>query len=173
MRGYSIRRRAALAAVLWLAACAGPPPPPQGPLTFSASGTAIVTGGPAEAAYLFGRGHVTVTRIDDIALVDGNNNPLYRTIEVAGGAHAVYFSFRHSALCATGSVCAMSLLRERKLALMAQAGHIYRVGATYRDGRLWTWITDESDQRRVVSGSLPDGADWAAGVQGFGGGQLF
>ena len=138
-----------------------------------ASGTAIVTGGPGVDAYLFGRSQVTITRIDDTVLVDGDNNPLYRTIEVAGGAHAVYFSYRHSALCVTGSSCAMSLLRERKLALDAKAGHLYRVGATYRRGRFWAWITDESDEGAVVSGNLPGGADWAADVRGFGGGQVF
>ncbi|MCH7799020.1 MAG: hypothetical protein IID28_11345 [Planctomycetes bacterium] len=173
MRGYSICRLTVLAALLWLAACAAPPPPPQGPPTFSASGTAIVTGGPGVDAYLFGRSQVTITRIDDTVLVDGDNNPLYRTIEVAGGAHAVYFSYRHSALCVTGSACAMSLLRERKLALDAKAGHLYRVGATYRRGRFWAWITDESDEGAVVSGNLPGGADWAADVRGFGGGQVF
>ena len=168
MRGYSI---CCLAALLSLAACAAPPP--QGPPTFSASGTAIVTGGPGDDAYFFGRSHVTITRIDDTVLVDGDNNTLYRTIEVAGGAHAVYFSFRHSALCVTGSACAMSLLRERKLALDAKAGHIYRVGATYRSGRFWAWIIDESDEGAVVSGKLPGGADWAADVQGFGSGLEF
>ncbi len=169
MRSYSI---CCLATLLWLTACAAPPPPP-GPATFSASGTAIVGGGPAAEVYLFGRGHVTLTRIDDTTLVDGDNGPLYRTIEVAAGAHAVYFNYRHTALCTSRSACAMSLSRDRKLALVARAGHVYRVGATYRNGRLWFWIADESDDSRVVSGGLPDGDDWAAGAQGLGGGQLF
>ena len=72
MRGYSICRLTVLAALLSLAACAAPLPP-QAPPTFSASGTAIVTGGPDDEAYLFGRGHVTVTRIDDTVLVDSDN----------------------------------------------------------------------------------------------------
>ena len=67
----------------------------------------------------------------------------------------------------------MSLSRDRKIALLAQAGHVYRVGATYRDGRLWFWITDESDKARLVAGSRPDGGDWAEVVEGLGGDQLF
>ena len=164
---------AALAALILLSACAGTAAAPPGPATFSSKGTAIVRGGPADEVYLFGRGHVTITKIDETVLVDGGNNPLYRTIEVAGGAHAVYFTYRHSALCATGSACAMSLSRDRKIALDAQAGHVYRVGATYRDGRLWFWITDESDGRRMVAGALPDGFDWTANVRGLGGDQVF
>ncbi len=155
-----------------LAACAGPRPPASGPATLSTGAAAIVRGGPAQETDLFGRGHVTITRIDDTALVDGNNNPLYGTIEVTAGRHAVYFNYRHTALCMAGSACAMSLQRERKLALDAEAGHVYRVGATYRDGRLWFWITDQS-QGRLVAGNIPDGADWAANVQGLGGSQLF
>ncbi len=166
-------RWAALAALLLLAACAAQPPPPSGPAAFSTSGTAIVRGGPAEEAYLFGRGHVTITRIDETVLVDGDNNPLYLNVEVAAGPHAVYFNYRHAALCTSGSTCAMSLSRDRKLALDAQAGHVYHVRATYGDGRLWFWITDQGDDRRVVAGGLPDGADWAVRAQGFGGGQLF
>jgi len=161
-----------MAALIVLAACAGPKPPP-GPLTFSSSGTAIVRGGPAAEVYLFGRGHVTVTRIDGTDLVDSNNNPKYRTIEIAAGLHAVHFNYRHDALCASGSACAMSLSRDRRLSLNAEAGHVYRVKATYRDGRLWAWIIDESVDLEVVSGELPDGTDWASGQEGFGGGQLF
>ncbi len=164
---------AALAALILLTSCAGAAPPPPGPATFSSKGTAIVRGGPAEEVYLFGRGHVTITKIDETVVDDGGNNPLYRTIGVAGGAHAVYFTYRHTALCATGSACTMSLSRDRKIALDAQAGHVYRVGATYRDGRLWFWISDENDDDRVVAGNLPESGDWAANVQGFGSGQLF
>ncbi len=159
------------AALLLLAACAAPPPP--APTALPTGGAAIIRGGPTEEAYLFGGGHVTITRIDETALVDGDNNPLYSNVEVVAGSHAIYFNYQHRALCATRSACAMSLSRDRKLALDAQAGHVYKVGATYRDGRLWFWIADESDDSRVVSGGLPDGDDWAAGVQGLGGGQFF
>ena len=152
-------RSIAPAALLLSAACVGAPPPPPAPAAFTASGTAILGGGPAAETYLFGRGYVTVTRIDDTTLVDGDNKPLYGVIEIAGGLHTVYFTYRYS-----------SLSRDRKLALDAQAGHVYRVGATYRDGNLWTWISDESDNRRVVAGETPSGEDWAAGVRGFGGG---
>ena len=143
-----------------LAACAGPRPPD--PATLSTGAAAIVRGGPAQETYLFGRGHVTITRIDNTALVDGNNNPLYGTIEVVSGSHVVYFNYSHKALCVAGSACAMSLERERKLALDAEAGHVYRVGASYSDGRLWYWITDQS-QGRLVAGEIPDGVNWAAG----------
>lgn len=156
-----------------LAACAGPRPPASDPATSSSGAAAIVRGGPAQETYLFGRGHVTITRIDDTPLVDGDNNPLYGTVEVAAGRHAVYFIYRHTGLCIAGSACAMSLLRERKLALDAQAGHVYRVGASYRAGRLWFWITDQSDGRRLVAGNLPGGDDWAARTRGFAGGQTF
>ncbi len=157
---------------LLLAACAGPMPPNSGPATLSTGAAAIVRGGPAQETYLFGRGHVTITRIDDTTLVDGRNNSLYGTIEVSPGRHAIYFSYSHSALCVSGTACAMSLRRERKLALDAVAGHVYRVGASYRAGRLWTWITDQS-QGLLVAGEMPGGADWAAGAQGLGGGHLF
>ncbi len=155
-----------------LVACAGPRPPASGPATLSSGAAAIVRGGPAQETYLFGRGHVTVTRIDNTALVDGNNNPLYGTIEVVSGSHVVYFNYSHKALCVAGSACAMSLRRERKLALDAEAGHVYRVGASYRDGRLWYWITDQS-QGRLVAGEIPDGANWAEGSEGLGKGQSF
>ena len=165
---------AVLAALFLLTACAaGTAPAPPSPATFSSTGTAIVRGGPAEKVYLFARGQVTITKIDKTALVDGGDNPLYRTIEVTAGAHAVYFNYRHSALCTNGSACAMSLSRDRKIALDATAGHVYRVRATYRDGQLRFWITDESDDRRVVAGNLPDGFDWAANVQGLGGDRTF
>ncbi len=150
-----------------LAACAGPRPPD--PATLSTGAAAIVRGGPAQETYLFGRGHVTITRIDNTALVDGDNNPLYGAIEVVSGSHVVYFNYSHKALCVAGSACAMSLRRERKLALDAEAGHVYRVGASYRAGRLWTWITDQS-RGRLVAGKSPGGADWASGSQGLGGG---
>ena len=166
-------RWAALTALWLLAACAATAPPPPGPVAFSTGGTAIVRGGPAQEVYLFGRGHVTITRIDETVLVDGGNKALYRNVEIVAGPHAVYFNYRHTALCTSGSSCAMSLSRDRKLALFARAGHVYRVGATYRDGRLWHWITDLSDNRRVVAGGLPDGADWAAVVEGLGGDRLF
>ena len=67
----------------------------------------------------------------------------------------------------------MSLSRDRKIALDATAGHVYRVNATYRDGRLWFWIADESDENRVIAGKQPDGNDWAADIQGYGGSHLF
>ena len=156
-----------------LAACAGPRPPASDPATSSSDAAAIVRGGPAQETYLFGRGHVTITRIDDTPLVDGDNNPLYGTVEVAAGRHAVSFSYRHAGLCIAGSACAMSLLRARKLALDAQAGHVYRVGASYRAGRLWSWITDQSDQGRLVAGDLPAGDNWASRARGFGSDQLF
>ena len=161
------------AALLVLAACVAASPPPPGPVQFSADDTAVVRGGPAQEDYLFGRGNVTLTRIDDTVLVDDGNTPLYRNVEVAAGPHAVYFNYRHGALCAADQTCAMSLSRDRKIALSAQAGHIYRVGATYRAGRLWYWITDQSDANRLVAGEFPDGADWATVVEGLGGDRLF
>ena len=161
------------AALLLLAACIATPPQPPGPALFSADDTAVVRGGPAEEVYLFGRGHVTLTRIDDTDLVDSGNKLMYRNVEVTAGRHAVYFNYRHGALCTTGESCAMSLSRDRIIALLAQAGHVYRVGATYRDGRLWFWITDESNKARLVAGSRPDGGDWAEVVEGLGGDQLF
>ena len=161
------------AALLLLAACVTAPPAPPGPAQFSASDTAIIRGGPAQEVYLFGRGRVTLTRIDETVLVDGGNNPLYRNVEVTAGPHAVYFNYRHEALCATEQACAMSLSRDRKIPLIAQVGHVYRVDATYRDGRLWYWITDQSDDNRLVAGEFPDGATWAALVQGLGGARLF
>ena len=159
-------RWVAPALLLVVAACAGPPPP-VGSAAVPTSGAAIVHGGPAKEMFLFGRGNVTVTRVDDTVLVDENNNPLYRNIEVTAGRHAVYFHYRYAALCVRGSACAMTLSREQKIALNAEAGHVYRVGASYRAGRLWFWITDQSDGQRLVSGDLPDGDDWATRTQGF------
>ena len=155
------------AALLLLAACIATPPQPPGPALFSADDTAVVRGGPAEEVYLFGRGHVTLTRIDDTDLVDSGNKPMYRNVEVTAGRHAVYFNYRYAALCVRGSACAMTLSRDQKIALNAEAGHVYRVGASYRAGRLWFWITDQSDGQRLVSGDLPDGDDWATRSQGF------
>ena len=173
MRRNTAWRWASAAALIILAACAGPRPPASLPAVSSSAGAAIVRGGPALESYLFGRGHVTITRIDDTPLVDGDNNPLYGVIEVAAGRHAVYFVYRHAGLCVAGTACALSLLRERKLALDARAGHVYRVGASYRDGRLWAWITDQSDRGRLVAGDLPAGDNWAARARGFGSDQQF
>ena len=173
MRRNTAWRWASAAAFIILAACAGPGPPASLPAVSSSAGAAIVRGGPALESYLFGRGHVTIIRIDDTPLVDGDNNPLYGVIEVATGRHAVYFVYRHAGLCVAGTACALALLRERKLALDARAGHVYRVGASYREGRLWSWITDQSDQGRLVAGDLPAGDNWAARARGFGSNQLF
>lgn len=154
-----------------LAACAGPDTPER--MAFTASGTAIVKGGPAENVYLFGRGGVAITRIDETRLVDGNGQPLYRSVEVYPGLHTVHFDYRHAALCLVPqTVCAMRLSRSGRLVLDAAPGHVYRVGAAYDDGRLWAWIVDENDDK-VVAGDGPGGANWASGSQRFGIAQQF
>jgi hypothetical protein len=149
-----------------LAACAGPVAAP-GVMAMSATGTAIVRGGPAEEVYLLGRGAVTVTRIDDTNLVDGNDVPLYGTVEVYPGLHDIHFVYRYAALCAaTLSDCAITLSRPGRLALNVLPGHVYRVTGTYRKGNLQAWVVDETEAGRVVATNSVGDGDWAARQQG-------
>ena len=163
------RYRCAAQAVLLLAlltACAAPPPSER--IAFTASGTAIVRTGVAEDFYLFGSQSVAITRVDDTSLVDQDNRPLYRSVEVYPGLHTVYFVYEHTGLCLGGdSSCLMRLTRQGRLTFEAKPGRVYQVAAVYRKGRLWSWIIDEN-ANVYVAGSAPGKADWAAGSQPFG-----
>ncbi len=149
-----------------LAACAAPPPAER--IAFAASGTAIVRTGVAEDFYVFGSQSVAITRVDDTSLVDRDNKPLYRSVEVYPGLHTVYFVYQYAGLCLGGdSSCAMRLTRQGRLTFEAMTGHVYQVAAVYRKGRLWSWIIDENAGVRVA-GDATAGADWAARSQPFG-----
>lgn len=149
-----------------LAACAAPPPAER--IAFAASGTAIVRTGVAEDFYLFGDQSVAITRIDDTSLVDQDDRPLYRSVEVYPGLHTVYFVYQFTGLCMAGDgACAMRLTRRGRLTFEAKPGRVYQVAAVYRKGRLWSWIIDEN-ANVYVAGNAPGGADWAAASQPFG-----
>ena len=149
-----------------LTACAAPPPSER--IAFAASGTAIVRTGAAEDFYLFGSQSVAITRVDDTSLVDQDNRPLYRSVEVYPGLRTVYFVYQYAGLCMAGdSACAMRLTRQGRLTFEAKPGRVYQVAAVYRKGRLWSWIIDENAGLRVAD-SAPGWADWAAGRRQFG-----
>lgn len=167
------RRIGAVSALLMVAACAGPAATPSA-VSMSATGTAVVRGGPADEVYLFGRGTVTVTRIDDTSLIDGDDRPLYGTVEVYPGLHDIHFTYRYASLCAaTVDSCAITFSRPGRLALNALPGHVYRVTATYWKGGLRSWIIDESAAGQVVAGSAVGDGDWAAKQQGIGSAHQF
>ncbi len=155
--------------VLFLAAaCAGPVTAP-GPVSLSATGTAVIRGGTAEEVFLLGRGAITVTRIDDTNLVDGNDVSLYRTVEVYPGLHDVHFLYRYASLCAAViGDCAITLSRVGRLTLDVLPGHVYRVTGTYRKGSLLAWVIDETEGGRVVANNTEGDGDWAARQQGIG-----
>jgi hypothetical protein len=154
--------------LLVLAACAGPVTTP-GAVPLSATGTAVIRGGPAEEVFFLGRGAVTVTRIDDTNLVDGNDVPLYGTVEVYPGLHDVHFLYLYAALCATAvGDCAITLSRPGRLTLAVFPGHVYRVTGTYRKGSLVAWVIDETEAGRVVATNAGGDGDWAARQQGIG-----
>lgn len=160
------RRFGAALALLMAAACAGPAAAP-GAVSQSATGTAVVKGGPADEVYILGRGAVTVTRIGDTSLVDGNGRLLYRTVEVYAGFHDIHFTYRYASLCAaTVESCAITFSRPGRLALNALPGHVYRVTATYSKGGMRAWIIDESNAGQVVAVNSGEGVDWAASQQG-------
>ncbi len=152
--------------LLLAAACVGPVTTPVA-VAMSATGTAVIRGGPAEEVYLLGRGALTVTRIDNTSLVDGNDIPLYGTVEVYPGLHDVHFLYRYASLCAAViGDCAITLSRPGRLTLDVLPGHIYRVTGTYRKGSLQAWVIDETEAGRVVAKNSVGGDDWAARQQG-------
>jgi hypothetical protein len=154
--------------LLLAAACAGPVATPAA-VAMSATGTAVIRGGPAEEVYLFGRGALTVTRIDDTNLVDGNDIPLYGTVEVYPGLHDVYFLYRYASMCAAVvGDCVITLSRPGRLTLNVLPGHVYRVTGTYGKGSLQAWIIDETEAGRVVATNSVGDGDWAARQQGIG-----
>lgn len=149
-----------------LTACAAPPPTER--IAFAASGTAIVRTGVAGGFYLFGGQSVAITRIDDTSLVDRDNRPLYRAVEVYPGLRTVYFVYRYAGFCVAGDgPCAMRLTRRGRLTFEAKPGRVYQVAAIYRKGRLWSWIIDEN-ANVYVAGDAPGSANWASESEQFG-----
>ncbi len=163
------RYRCAVQAVFLLAllaACAAPPPAER--IAFAASGTAIVRTGVAADFYLFGSQSVAITRVDDTSLVDRDERPLYRSVEVYPGLHTVHFVYQYAGLCMAGdSACAMRLTRQGRLTFEAKPGRVYHLAAVYRKGRLWSWIIDENANVHIAGDAL-GGTDWAAGSRSFG-----
>ena len=103
---------------------------------------------------MFGSQSVAITRVDDTSLVDQDNRPLYRSVEVYPGLHTIYFVYQHTGLCLAGnSACAMQFTRQGRLTFEAEPGRVYQVEAIYRKGSLWSWIIDESSN--VVSHPVP------------------
>ncbi|MFP6740620.1 MAG: hypothetical protein VCD33_03180, partial [Alphaproteobacteria bacterium] len=110
-----------------------------------------------------------VTRIDDTNLVDGNDVPLYGTVEVYPGLHDIHFLYRYASLCAAAiGDCAITLSRPGRLALDVMPGHVYRVTGTYWKGSLVAWVIDETEAGRVVATNAGGDGDWAARQQGIG-----